>query len=217
MQVLRIIDLPTCVPLGVYTGQSGQQAVLDRLNATWQNSGSGVIFGQDCWGDRYKAFTDLITNRDKEVIKAVERTIEVTFRPDKIQEIFSLEDLKEVPPCMFIPILTMPNMRSLFEEGKLDGWGIKSQDLPDEDIAGRLLNNGTFCTGDEGYTRDSLVSFTIQTGDPDYTFDELSILRSSREWISEELERQLGEDGDNMDLTDIPNRMGKIRKIKQTK
>lgn len=218
MQVMRVLDLPTAIPLGAYLGGNfGQQAVLDKLNSVWSSNGSGVLFGQSAWGDRYAAFTQTITARDNEVIKAVERTLDVTFRPNKILAIESITDLEEVPPCMYHAILTMPEVRPLFEEGKINGWGVDIADLPQEDVVGRLLRNGTFDTGDPNYDRNAMITYTFCTGDPIYNFDELSLMRSSRQWIAEELERQMSDGGDFMDITDMPNRMGKLRKLKKVK
>ena len=216
MQVLRVLDMPTAIPLGAYLGGNyGQQAVLDKLDSVWNTNGSGVLFGQSVWGDRYAAFTQTITARDNEAFHAVERTLDVTLRPNKILPIESLEDLEQVPPCMYQAILTMPQMRKLYDEGMIRGWGVEPQDLPQEDVVGRLLENGSFSTLDPNYDREAPISWTFRSGDPIYNFDELSLLRSSREWIAEELERQLSEDGDNLDLTDVPNRMGKIRTLKK--
>ncbi len=218
MQVMRVLDLPTAIPLGAYLGGNyGQQAVLDKLNSVWSSNGSGVLFGQSSWGDRYAAFTQTITARDNAVMKAVERTLDVTFRPNKILDIQSIEDLEEIPPIMFNSILTMPQVRPLYEQGLIKGWGIDPMDLPQDDVVGRLLNNGTFDTGAEDYDREAPVTYTFCTDDPDYSFDELSLLRSSRQWIAEELERQLSDGGDYLDITDMPNRMGKIRKLKKSK
>ena len=136
MQVLRVLDMPTAIPLGAYLGGNyGQQAVLDKLNSVWNTNGSGVLFGQSVWGDRYAAFTQTITARDNEAFHAVERTLDVTLRPNKILPIESLEDLEQVPPCMYQAILTMPQMRKLYDEGMIRGWGVEPQDLPQEDVA----------------------------------------------------------------------------------
>lgn len=218
MQVMRVLDLPSAIPLGAYLGGNyGQQAVLDKLNSVWSSSGSGVLFGQSAWGDRYAAFTQTVTARDNEVIHAVERTLDVTLRPNKVLPIQSLEDLETVPPCMYQGILTMPSVRPLYDQGMIRGWGVQPEDLPHEDVVGRLINNGTYTFVDYEPDQDVDLKWTFKTGDPDYSFDELSIWRASREWIDEELQRQLAEGGDNLDITDIPNRMGKIRKLKKVK
>lgn len=213
MRVLSLISLPSAVPLGYYVGQQGGQAVLDELNASWRNSGSGVLFGQDTFGERFKAFSALVTAEANQIKDTVLKTIEATCCPNMIQEITCAEELGNIPVCMYVPILTMPVARSLFESGQIEGWGVKSQDLPAEDVVGRLINNGSFDTSDPNYDRNACVTWTIQTGDPNFTYEELRKLRETREFISKFIEEQMGENGDNLDFTNPGARMGKLKNI----
>ena len=214
MVCLNLIDLPQAIPLGCITGQYGAQAVLDELNATWRNNGSGVIFGEDTFGQKFKEFSSMIASQTKLIADSVLKAVEAVTCPNKIQAIESEDDLKNVPPCMFIPILTMPEVRPLFEGGQLSGWDVDPAQLPSEDVVGRLLNNGRIDTGAEDYDRDSPMSWTFKTGDPDYTVEELRKIRTTRNFISAFLEEQMGPGGDQKDITDIPNRMGKLRSLK---
>jgi len=214
MEILSLIDLPAALPLGVLTGQYGATRVLDDLNAQWRNSGSGVIFGQDTYGERFKQFSSMVSAQVAAVSDAAIKTIEAVTCPNKMQEIESIEELKTVPACMMLPILTMPEVRPLFESGQLDGWGIKPEDLPTEDVYGRLISNGSFDTGAEDYDREAPVTWVFKTGDPVLTHEELEKIRTTRGFISRFLEEQMGPDGDRIDLTDIPNRMGKLRNLK---
>lgn len=215
MQILSLVELPAVLPLGCYTGQCGSQAVLDELNATWRNSGSGVIFGQDTFGERFKAFSNMVTSQVKSIANTVIKTVECITCPNKIQVIESIEDLNRVPACMYIPILTMPEVRPLFEAGQLNGWGLDIGDLPQEDVVGRLLRNGTLNSADPEYTRDQPMTFEFKSGDPNYTFEELDKIETTRRWISSFLEEQLGPEGDHLDITDPGNRMGKLRKVEE--
>ena len=215
MQVLPLIDLPTPIPLGCFTGQFGNRAVIEELNNTWQNSGgSGVLFGQDAFGDRFRAFSSIITAQADEIKNTVLRTVEATTCPNKFQFITCPDDLYNVPICMYVPLLTDPRIRPYFEAGKLDGWGLTPQDLPTEDVAGRLIKNGSFDTSDPNYSREAPVEWTFQTGDPNYTLEELEAIETSRDFICSFLEEQLGDEGENIDFTNYPNRMGKLKGIK---
>lgn len=213
MQVLSLVSLPSPLPLGCFTGSFGTQAVLDELNSTWKNTGSGVVFGADTFGDKFKAFSSMICAQAEEIKNTVLKTIEATCCPNKIQEISCVDDLCNIPVCMYIPILTMPEARALYEAGQINGWGIKPWDLPQEDVVGRLLNNGTFDTGSPDYDREAPVKWTFQTGDPSYDLEELSKIRTTRAFISTFIEEQLGDEGENFDFSDYPNRMGKIKEI----
>ena len=209
MITLRFVDLPSAVPLGVYTGAYGTQAVLDELNTTWKNSGAGVIFGQDPFGDKFRAFSSLITQEMNEIQNVALKAIEAVTAPNKIQEISCVEDLHTVPVCMYLPILTMPEVRPLFESGQINGWGLHSYDLPSDDVTGRLLKNGRFDTSDPDYTPDAPVEWKFRTGDPILDLEELAKIRTTRDFICKFLEEQLGPEGDMLDFSDYPNRMGK--------
>lgn len=217
MEVLSLIELPTAIPLGIYSGQHGCQAVLEELNASWRNSGSGVIFSNDTFSNRFKEFSSMIGKQITEVKDTVLRAVEAVCCPNKIQELTCAEDLQNIPACMHIPILTMPEIRPLFEAGRLNGWGVTADQLPEEDVVGRLIKNGRFDTGDPDYDPEAPVRWTFVSDDPDYTREELDKIETSREFISTWLEEQMGEGGDELDITDLPNRMGKLRAIKEVK
>ena len=142
MHIMSLIDCPQAIPLGVFAGATGMRDVIDHMNATWRASGSGVIFGEGVFGDRYRAFRELISDRQDEIIKSEEASIQAVTCPDKFQVIDSQEALMHVPLCMHIPILTYAPVRKLYDEGMLRGWDVKPEDMPDEDVVGRLINNG---------------------------------------------------------------------------
>jgi len=213
MQPLNLLSLPSAIPLSVFTGSTGMQDVIDHMNAKWHTQGNGVIFGEGVFGERYRAFTELVSNRQSEAIRMVEKTIQSVTCPDMFQVIDNMESLEHVPPCMYIPLLTHEPLRKLFEEGRIGGWGVKPEELPEEDIAGRMMKNGRFDSADEEWRKDpnSGVSYVFKTGDPDYTIEQLNMIETSRWFIDRVLEKSLGPDGDMLDPTDLPNEIGKLR------
>ena len=213
MNVLGLLHLPSSIPLGLLSGQYGQQAVLEELNASWRNSGSGVIFGTDSFGERFRAFSNMLGERIETVKNTVLRTVEAVCCPNKFQEITCQDDLYHVPACMFVPILTEPSIRKVFEEGKLDGWGVTSEQLPEEDVYGRLIKNGRFDTGADDYDREAPIQWIYANDDPDVTREHLDIIEDARGFCSTFLQEQLGEDGDMLDFTNLPNRMSKLMKV----
>ena len=210
---LNLVGLSSSIPLSVFTGSTGMQDVIEHMNAKWHTQGSGVIFGEGVFGERYRAFTDLVSNRQSAAIAMVEKTIQSVACPDMFQVIDSREALEHVPPCMYIPLLTHAPLRKLLEEGRIGGWGVKPEELPEEDIAGRMMNNGRFDTMNKEWMNDpeAGVSYVFKTGDPDYTIEQLNMIETSRWFIDEFLEQSLGPNGDNVDPTDIPNEIGKLR------
>lgn len=212
MRVMSLVELPNAVPIGVFTGSTGMRDVLEHMNATWRN-GANVIFGEGIFGDRYRAFKELVTDRQREIIRTVEKTVQAVTCPDKIVAIESREDLEHVPPAMYIPILTYAPVRKLYDEGMIRGWNVSPEELPEEDVVGRMINNGRFRSDDEEWMKDpeSGVKYTFKTGDPDYTREELNQIETTREFIDRYLEEELGPKGSKLDLTDLPNQMGKLR------
>jgi hypothetical protein len=210
---LNLVDLPAAIPLSVFTGSTGMQDVIDHMNAKWHTQGSGVIFGEGMFADRYRAFTDLISNRQSAAIKAVEKTVQSIACPNMFQIIDSQDALENVPPCMYVPLLTFAPMRKLFEDGRIQGWGVKLEELPEEDVCGRMINDGRFVSTDEAWRNDpeAGVKYVVKTGDPNYTREQLDMIETSRGWLDTWLEEQLGPGGDELDPTDLPNQMGKLR------
>lgn len=210
---LSLVDLPSAIPLSVFMGSTGMQDVIDHMNAKWHTQGSGVIFGEGTFGDRYRAFTDLVSSRQAATIRAVEKTVQSITCPNMFQIIDSQDALEHVPPCMYIPLLTFEPMRKLFEDGRIQGWGVKLDELPEEDVCGRMINDGRFDSANEEWRKDpnSGVKYIVKTGDPDYTREQLDMIETSRGWLDTWLEEQLGPGGDELDPTDLPNQMGKLR------
>ena len=98
--MLSLISLPSAIPMGAFSGQVGTQAVLNDLNATWNSCGSGVIFGNDMFGEKFKAFSSMIGQQITEIRDTVLRSVEAVCCPNKFQEITCKDDLYHVPACM---------------------------------------------------------------------------------------------------------------------
>jgi len=213
VQVLSLITLPSSVPMTLLTGQAGQQAVLEELNASWRNSGSGVIFGSDPFEDRFQAFSNMLGAKIEAVKNTVLKAVETVCCPNKFQEIMCEDDLRHVPACMFIPILTDPEIRPVFESGRLDGWGVTAAQLPEDDVYGRLIRNGRIDTGDPNYTRDQPMVWEVYNDDPDIERADLDLIEYARGFCASFLKKQMSDEGDELDFTNLPNRMSKLMDI----
>jgi len=217
MEVMSLITLPTSIPMSLLTGQAGHQAVLEELNASWRNSGSGVIFGTDSFESKFQAFSNMLGERIESVKNTVLKAVETVCCPNKFQEISCEDDLYHVPACMFIPILTDPVIRPVFEKGKLDGWGVTASQLPEDDVYGRLINNGRIDTGAEDYTRDKMMTWVVYSDDPDVTREDLNMVEYARGFCRDFLKRQMSDEGEDLDFTNLPNRMNKLMDIPESK
>jgi len=216
MRVLQILDVSAAPTLGMFTGHAGNSAVFERLNSRFADT-AGVMFGsaQSFFSSKYDAFTSKIRELDKQAMEVFNAASAALFHPDTLIPINSMAMLENVPPCMHVPILTMPRMRELLNQGVIYGWGVDPTSLPEEDVVGRLLDNGTIYFNHPDKPNDLPMTFTIKSDDPVYDFDQLSILRETREFIDNTLEAQLK--GDYLDITDLPSVMGKLRVSRKQK
>lgn len=214
MQCLQFIDMPTAIPLSAFTNNVSMHDVVNQMNAMWSgSSGSGVIFGEGVFGDRFKAFTDMVVNRERAVVQAVSRAVQAVTMPDVFQPIESEEDLRNVPACMHIPLLSYPPLRELFEKNEIGGWGVKPEELPEDDVYARMYENGRFRSDDEEWMNDPDrgVVFRVRSGDPDLEPDELKCIHDARKFIQEWLDAQLVPGGDRLDPTDLDSTIGSLR------
>jgi hypothetical protein len=83
-------------------------------------------------------------------------------------------------------ILLHPDMRRLLEQGRISGWGYDPDDLPEEDMYGRMLNNGVAdFENPNSFNEDDCVVFNYEwdSTDPDLTEEELDAIGATREAI----------------------------------
>ena len=143
-------------------------------------------------------FINEIINPLKQTLGLVKNKINVHLDDSNtIRVLSSLEDLLNPPPAMILPIVTFKPIRKLLEDGRVDGYGINAQHLPDEDVYDRLINNGKVDdvldnlfprkleNGETEYYIMNKNMFTSE--DPDLTFEELDAIEETREFLLEVL------------------------------
>jgi hypothetical protein len=113
---------------------------------------------------------------------------------------------------MQIPILSMPRIRQLVEQGKLYGFGVDTDAIPTEDIFGRICRNNDVELNPPGDWQPEYITFSHCSLDPVLEEDEIEAIDTTRRWFDSFLDEQMGKDGDLYDPTDYPN---KIRIIKR--
>ena len=210
MQIAPFTEVMSPPTVGMILGTTGARDILDRINTTF---GSGVIFGQmgDPFMNRYQTFMDNVINVVAQTGQLIQTAKNVLLRNEPIRPITTDDDLFNMPACMRIPILTMPEVHTLLKDERIDGWGMAVDQLPEEDVAGRLINNGTVeLTGPNASLE---MVWTWKSSDPDYSFEDLDALEISRRYVQLFLKKELGPDGDRRDFTDS-NGIGKIARSK---
>ena len=214
MICLRLSEASMTPPSGALLGTSGSQQILNQINSQWANA--GVIFGQtsDPRTNRYAAFMNTIVEPANIAAKMIENISHIIFNPNHIHAVTSIEDLDTVPPALQIPLLTCPEIRNYFDKGQLYGWGIDPASLPSEDIAGRLINNGTAFINHPNPEMNSQVwEWTWKSDDPKYTEDYLDAIRDSRQWFAKYINEQMQAEAEHLDptnhLSPMPGRLKK--------
>ena len=205
VQVHNLQMLGVIPGIGSMLGTNHSPAVLERLQA---QSGGQVIFGQegDPIADRYRAMCDLIHKHFDIANQAMERVRETIVNPNVFRPIECEEDLYNVAPCMQEAIITYEPIRQLIEDGRIYGYGVKPENLPEEDVYGRLINNGKVKTDSKE------LEWMWKTDDPQLTETDLEAIEQTRGWIDAYLTMQMQPDGDYKDPTDPSNTISKKRK-----
>lgn len=193
--------------LGAMIGSTHSPEVLERLNMA---SGGGVIFGQpgDPYRERYQALRNVLMNNLSVANEVIIKTHATVTSPDRMIPISSEEQLSNIPPIMQLPIITYTPVRQLLEAGRIDGYAIDPRFLPDEDVYGRLCDNGRVSTFDPKEE----VTWCWRSDDPKLTEEDLEAIDITRGFIDRWLVEQMRPGGTFKDPTDPSNTISKSKK-----
>lgn len=184
--------------LGALLGTSGSDAIIDNVNRV---SGSTTFFGS--MYDRYASIRNKFIENIVVPIKAAEtalyKTVDAMVNIDHIKPLTTMDAFKSVTPAMHLPILMYEPVRTLFDQGRVSGFGFDPEFLPEEDVFGRLIDNGTSYDvladlDDEGAVT---LESTYWSDDPEMTDQELDAIEDTRRFIDKILADT------NYDPTDI--------------
>ena len=212
--IASMIDVNSFPSVGSIIGSTMSNDALRGFNSKY---GGGTMFGNvgDPEAQRYQAFINLV------VTPSIYTTNQIMLNGLQLSEdnniipIINTEALMHIPACMHIPILTYEPIRKKLEDGVIYGFGYEPDQLPEEDIVGRLINNGRVIFNDNTKVWKDPTEFVweFKDTDPIYSEDELDILETSREFIAEMLRNEIAPGGSRRDPTDWASG-GYIGKIK---
>lgn len=202
--------------LGSLLGTSATSDVLSYLNNQYGNH-NGVIFGQagDPLADRFNNLMTLVQTQLVDTNRMVQQTTLAVSNPLQIQAITSEEQLYNTPVSMQLPILMYQPIRELFEQDRIYGYGFCKENLPQEDVFGRLIDNGKVTLNKNFYADGKIPDYMVEewvTTDPNLTFDELDAIEETREWVEKYLRDQMREGGEMRDPTDPSNKISQRRR-----
>lgn len=134
-----------------------------------------------------QAFVQNIIEPIRRVTTQLKNTAAKLLRNDVIVPLVTIEDFHYVPPKMHMPILMYEPVRALHAEGRIDGFGYNAEDLPTEDVYGRLISNGR--VDDVRAAMDKTGTFEVHycfdSMDPELSFEELDYIDTTRQAIDE--------------------------------
>lgn len=193
--------------LSAMLGTTSNSAVLEQLNMA---SGGGVIFGQpgDPIQERYASLRNMLTENLQITNSIIDETRRMIVEPDRLVPITSEEAVTYIPNCMKVPFVMYAPIRTLLMDDRISGFGIDPRYLPDEDVHGRLANNGKadISAGDKEFV------WTWRSDDPDLTDSDIEAIEATRKWVDRWLVQEMQPGGTYRDPTDPGNQISKKKK-----
>lgn len=191
------------VSAGALLGTAGTSALISSIN---ESLGGSNFFGseRDLNRDISNSFIQGVIRPIQQGIAAMASVVNILMNPDTFRPIVEQEQLRAIPPCMQEPIIMMPAVRSLLEQGRISGFGYEPDHLPKEDVWGRLIENGV-CrdvvrSADEH--GDVYLDYHWESTDPVASFEEIDSVEMTRDFITKLLNTTM------IDPTDYPSERG---------
>ena len=129
--MLYITDLDAIPSLGDLVGVRGDRALIEDINRA---TGASSYFGsdRDRFRDNHRTFLTKFVEPIRRANLSIRNIVNKVTEQDEYRRIESEDDLRKIPPCMMIPMLTYDPMYSLLRQGRIDGWGFVAENLDEE-------------------------------------------------------------------------------------
>lgn len=181
---INITSAGSMPSLSALLGSSVSREVFDSVDSQGYRS----LFGSD-FDNMYQDIYETHIRPMDALNFEMSRTVNMLINPDRFRILDSIEAYASIPASMEMPILMFEPVRTLFMQGRVEGFGYNPDSLPDEDAYGRLIDNHTCedvaaASDDEGYYT---TTGTVYTDDPEMDDDELYYLRRTREFIRDKI------------------------------
>lgn len=191
------------ISAGALLGTSGTSDIIASINESLSGS-SFVSSIKDTAYELRNSFIDRVVRPIQTGVAKITQLANVLMNPDAIRPLTDIIDFQAIPPMMYESIIMFPPVRSLLEQGRISGFGFDPDYLPEEDVWGRLLRNGTCEDILTSADKDGAIWLTYEfdSTDPNYTFEELDAVGKTRQAILRILETT------QLDPTDIQEERG---------
>ncbi len=209
------LSFDTMPTAGALMGTTGAAEVIANINKRMGSVGFSSI--TDPFTQGRNMFMQRIITPIREMSNKIKFEMGNLFNEaPKYIAIDSLKALKKgIPATMFEPIIYYPPVRQLLEEGRIDGFGIDPDKMDDDDMFGRLINNGTIVItkddDDTMFTRidEKFVNYEmtwdIRSTDLEISDEDLECIEKTRNYF--DLFMRDGNTNE-FDFTDYPSKLG---------
>jgi len=205
MHISPLQEIDNVPSLGAMIGSVRTTDVLDQINAKWGSNTVAFGMPDNPFQEHYKHFMNLVNHQLNTTDQLVLSTVEAVMNPNRFKVIQNETDLALTPPCMMVPLLTMPQMYELAIEGKIWAWGYDPATLPSDDPYGRILNNGKVeWDPRDPSTLPEYITWEWRSDDPDLTDEQWEAIEKSRKWLADWIENEM-DGGERRDPTDLSN------------
>ena len=189
---ITVLDVDTVPTLGNILGTSVDSFIVDSINNAIQTTTSAVSNISSFIEDARKKFINNIVEPIKKNF-GIYKKINLDD-VNKILPIISEEDLFNIPPAMHLPILMYEPIKELLKQERIEGWGYEYNNLPKEDVYGRLIDNGKIEDVMTNLKEEKIgketkhyieFNYKWNSEDPDLDFDEIDYIEQTRKFLDE--------------------------------
>ena len=188
-EAITVSDIPTP---GALMGTTGSAQLIQSINESF---GASSFFGsaKDIYASVSNAFVENVVRPIQEMGHTLKHMSRTLMNPDEYRPLLTLEEMRYTPPCMQLPIVMYAPVRKLLEQGRISGYGYDPDNLPEEDVFGRLCSNGLVedileACGDNDACD---LFYEWHDDDPDLTLDEIAAIQETRAAVDYILESTL--------------------------
>jgi len=189
MNVLPMQTSQTFQKMGSLYGGIVSNETIRNVNKRWMG-GKELFFGteKDPLREQYLSFTNTIKKEEMRTRLSFDDLEEAISPTEKLKAISSDDDLWNINDRMRECCIMQPSLRELLKDDSIYGWGYEYDDLPEEDVIGRMISNGEWSSHDDDDDNE-LVRF-FSSHDPDLSDEELDCIQISRDYIDSFLDKE---------------------------
>lgn len=170
-------------------GNSMSQQFIDSINL--RNTGSVANF--DTMHDASKQFFTRIYKPSMMAVKELRDSYGDVLKLDIFRPLVTVDDFMYVPPVMRDCIMMYPPVRELYAQGRIYGWDMNLEEIPEDDYYGRMSSNfhmeniGGNETGyvDYEFTVKSTDTYDDEEEDPEVIERKCDAIRETRKKLDE--------------------------------